>query len=83
MKPAIEAKRTALLQYKKSPSGKTLQTLRLARSNCQRIARKCANNYWLNLCEDIEDMAHDLILGHNRCFFAYSGRVHPTHEKSA
>ena len=28
----------------------------------------------------LEDMAHDLILGHNRCFFAYSGRVHPTHE---
>ena len=54
MEPAIEAKRTALLQYKKSPSGKTLQALRLARSNCQRIARKCANNYWLNLCEDIQ-----------------------------
>ena len=31
----------------------------------------------------LEDMAHDLILGHNRCFFAYSGRVHPTDEKSA
>ena len=31
----------------------------------------------------LEDMAHDLILGHNRCFFAYSGRVHPAHEISA
>ena len=29
------------------------------------------------------DMAHDLILGHNRCFFAYFGRVHPTDEESA
>ena len=27
-------------------------------------------------------MAHYLILGHNM-FFAYSGRVHPTDEKSA
>ena len=54
MEPTIEAKRTALLQYKKSPSGKTLQALKLARSNCQRIARKCENNYWLNLCEDIQ-----------------------------
>ena len=24
-----------------------------------------------------------LILGHNRCVFAFSGRVHPTDEKSA
>ena len=24
-----------------------------------------------------------LILGHNRCFFAFSGKVHPTNEKSA
>ena len=29
------------------------------------------------------DMTPDLILGHNRCFFAYFGRVHPTNEKSA
>ena len=35
MEPAIEAKRTALPQYKKSPSGKTLLALRQARSNCQ------------------------------------------------
>ena len=31
----------------------------------------------------VEDMTPDLILGHNRCFFALSGRVHPTDEKSA
>ena len=24
-----------------------------------------------------------LILGHNRCFFAFSGKVHPTNEKPA
>ena len=38
---------------------------------------------WMNGVFSTVDMAHDLILGHNRCFFAYFGRVHPTDEKSA
>ena len=41
-------------KYRKSLPGKTLQAHRLARSNCQRIVRKCANNYWLNLYEDVQ-----------------------------
>ena len=38
---------------------------------------------WCEHPYSLEDMAHGLILGHNRCFFAYFGRVHPTDEKSA
>ena len=42
----IEAKRAALTEYKRSPSEKTLKTLRAARSKVQQTARKCANQYW-------------------------------------
>lgn len=54
LEPAIAAKRAALLAHKKDPSTKTLAALRAARSNTQRIARRCANDYWLNLCQEIQ-----------------------------
>lgn len=54
IEPAIVAKRAALLAYKKDPSAKTLAALRCARSNAQRIARRCANDYWNNLCQNIQ-----------------------------
>ena len=54
LEPAIAAKRAALLAHKKDPSTKTLAALRAARSDAQRIARRCANDYWLNLCQDIQ-----------------------------
>ena len=50
LEPAIEAKRTALLNYKREPSEKTLAAHRKARNIVQRIARRCSNDYWLNLC---------------------------------
>ena len=59
LEPAIAAKRAALLAHKKDPSAKTITTLRAARSDAQRIARRCANDYWLNLCRDIQ-LAADL-----------------------
>ncbi|XP_063605235.1 uncharacterized protein LOC134780428 [Penaeus indicus] len=57
MEPVIEAKRKALLAYKNSPSERTLTALRTARNNAQRVARRCANDYWLKLCEDIQRSA--------------------------
>ncbi|KAK4325144.1 hypothetical protein Pmani_004298 [Petrolisthes manimaculis] len=54
LKPALSAKRTALLDYKREPSKKTLAAFRNARNDAQRIARRCANNYWLNLCQNIQ-----------------------------
>ena len=63
MKPVIEAKRAAHLEHKKHPCPSTLAKLRNARRNVQRTARRCANEYWTLLCEDIEQSA---MLGHIR-----------------
>ena len=52
--PVIAAKRKALLAHKKEPSTKTLTVLRSARSNAQRTARRCANDYWRSLCMTIQ-----------------------------
>ena len=60
------------------------QTNKREGGNLGGVAFTLAAKTELTLTPDsLEDMAHDLILGHNRCFFAYSGRVHPTHKKSA
>ena len=45
MSSVIEAKRSALADYKRTPSEKNLQILRIARSRVQQIARRCANEY--------------------------------------
>lgn len=57
MTPVIEAKRAALAKYKRSPSEKTLKTLRAAWSKVQQTARKCANEYWQELSRDIQTAA--------------------------
>ena len=54
MEPQTIAKRQALLNYKNSPNQKTLEALRRARNKSQELARKCANDYWLQLCTSIE-----------------------------
>ncbi len=54
LEPTIAAKRTALLNYEREPSEKTLAALRGARNNAQWIGRQCANYYWLNLCQSIQ-----------------------------
>lgn len=54
LEPAIEAKRTALVAYKREPSEKTLAALRKARHDAQRTARRCSNDYWLKLCDSIQ-----------------------------
>ena len=55
--PAVTSKRSALLDYKRDPCEKTLKALREARSNTQRIARQCANRYWQDLCQNIQQAA--------------------------
>ena len=57
MTPVIEAKRAALAEYKRTPSKRTLQILRIARSKAQQTARLCANEYWTELSENIQSAA--------------------------
>ena len=54
MVPIIEEKRNALAAYKACPSECNLQALRAARSKVQQSARRCANEYWLQLCSRIQ-----------------------------
>ena len=54
MTPVIEAKRNALTAYKANPSDQNLQILSAARSKVQQCARQCANDYWLQLCSQIQ-----------------------------
>ena len=57
MRPVIEAKRKALIEYKRSPSERNLQIIRAARSKVQHTARRCANEYWTQLSQDIQTAA--------------------------
>ena len=54
MEPVINAKRIALINYKIDPSQRNLQALRAARSKAQQTARRCANDYWLQLSQNIQ-----------------------------
>ena len=47
----------ALIEYKQSPSERNLQILRAARSKVQQTARRCANEYWAQLSQDIQTAA--------------------------
>ncbi|XP_052673517.1 uncharacterized protein LOC128155711 [Crassostrea angulata] len=57
MIPAIESKRIALAEYKRTPSQKNLLSLRAARGRVQCMARLCANEYWQELSETIQKAA--------------------------
>ena len=46
MRPVIEAKRTALMEFKQSPSERNLQIIRAARNKVQQTTRRRANEYW-------------------------------------
>ncbi|XP_047478074.1 uncharacterized protein LOC125031403 [Penaeus chinensis] len=54
MLPVIEEKRKALAAYKACPNKWNLQVLRTARSKVQKSARRCANEYCLQLCSQIQ-----------------------------
>ena len=57
MTPVIEAKRAALSEYKRTPSERNLQILRIARSKAHQTARRCANEYWTELSEKTQSAA--------------------------
>ena len=57
MTPVIEAKRAALAEYKRSPNERNLQILRTARSKAKQTARRCANENWTELSENIQSAA--------------------------
>ncbi|KAI8495103.1 hypothetical protein Bbelb_270890 [Branchiostoma belcheri] len=52
--PLLDAKKSAMLEHKTNPSQATLDRLRHARSEAQREARRCANQYWTELCTSIQ-----------------------------
>ena len=56
MQPVTEARRNALLAHKQNPCpmASTRDALRAARSKAQQTARRCHNDYWLNLCDKIQ-----------------------------
>ena len=54
MEPVIKAKRVALIKYKDNPSQSNLQTLRSTRNKAQQVARRCANDYWAKLSDNIQ-----------------------------
>ncbi|KAJ8391209.1 hypothetical protein AAFF_G00096380 [Aldrovandia affinis] len=52
--PIIKEKCTAFINYKCTPNNTTLQTLRTARRKVQQASRRCATEYWLQLCKSLQ-----------------------------
>ena len=57
MMPVIEQKRNALAAYKACPSEQNRNLHQAARTKVQQCARRCANNYWLQLSSRIQTAA--------------------------
>jgi exonuclease III len=55
--PYIGLKKKALINYKRNPSTSTKDHLRHTIAAVQRETRRCANNYWSNLCSAIQHAA--------------------------
>ena len=67
--------------YKSCHSQQNLQALRAAQGEVQRVARRCANDYWLDLCSGIQ-LAADI----GKIRVMYDGikkALGPTQKKSA
>lgn len=77
----IKEKRRALTAYKVCPSERNLQVLRTARSKVQLCARRCTNDYWTQLCSQIQTAANT---GNVRAMYDGIKQVlGPTQKKSA
>ena len=80
LEPVIEAKRAALANYKSDPSVKTLTALRTAGMDAKLVARRCANDYLLSLCQSIQLAADN---GNTRGMYADIKKVFgPTIKKT-
>lgn len=55
--PLIDARKSARLEFMKNPSDRSKEKLRKAKSDLQRKARNCANEYWTNLCTKMQAAA--------------------------
>ena len=58
LEPVLEARRSALIAYKSNPCGRTLACLQKARKKAKALCRHCANSYWLELCNNIEQASN-------------------------
>ena len=54
LQPLIEAKRNALQNYQRNPSSSSSEALREARRRANVKCKICANNFWMNLCAEIQ-----------------------------
>ena len=54
IRPVIVAKRTDLIAYKRPHRERNLQIPIAARSKVQQTARRCANEYWTQLSQDMQ-----------------------------
>ena len=52
--PLCEIKKKALLADKKNPGQESKDYLRTAKSILQQEQGRCANEYWMNLCKEIQ-----------------------------
>ena len=59
MTTVTEAKRADLAEYKRTPSERNLQILRIVRSKAHQTARRCANKCWTKLGENIQSGRHN------------------------
>lgn len=57
LQPLIEAKRNALQNYQRNPSSSSLEALQESRRRAKEKCKECANNYWMNLCAEIQSAA--------------------------
>ncbi|XP_066302904.1 uncharacterized protein [Branchiostoma lanceolatum] len=74
-------KNVLLTQYKRTPSERNLHVLRAARNKVKQTARRCANEYWSKLSEDIHIAA---ITGNIRGMYDGIKRaLGPTQSKTA
>ena len=63
LEPVLEARRSALLDYKSNPCKETLACLQLARKKVKTLSRYCANDFWCKLCDSIERAAQSGNIG--------------------
>ena len=55
--PVLDQKRRALLRHKKRPTTSSKQSLMIIRKQARRTARRCANDYWMKLSQEIQQAA--------------------------
>ena len=55
--PVLDQKRKALLRHKKRPTTSSKQRLKSTRKQSRRTARRCANDHWMELSQEIQQAA--------------------------